>query len=89
MGQATCLIYEQAAQKSNGLVGLMTDGYDVYQNALAELVNGILKSELLLQSPADLFQARRMVRESVQIYNVQSPHLSLKTKHQMKYIGRL
>ncbi|MGE6287667.1 DDE-type integrase/transposase/recombinase, partial [Aeromonas media] len=32
----------------------MTDGYDCYQNALAERVNGILKGELLLQSPQDL-----------------------------------
>ena len=39
----------------------MTDGYDCYQNALAERVNGILKSEFLLQRPADLGQARRMV----------------------------
>jgi len=33
---------------------------------------------LLLQRPADLEQARRMVRESVQIYNAERPHLSLK-----------
>jgi len=26
----------------------MTDGYDCYQNALAERVNGILKQEFLL-----------------------------------------
>jgi transposase InsO family protein len=26
----------------------MTDGYDCYQNALAERVNGILKNEFLL-----------------------------------------
>jgi len=29
----------------------MTDGYDCYQNALAERVNGILTGEQLLQSP--------------------------------------
>ena len=45
----------------------MTDGYDCYQNALAERVNGIPKGELLLHRPADLEQARRMVQESVQI----------------------
>jgi putative transposase len=58
----------------------MTDGYDCYQNALAERVNGILKGELLLQKPTDLEQARRMVRESVAIYNGERPHLSLKMK---------
>lgn len=58
----------------------MTDGYDCYQNALAERVNGILKNELLLQSPANLDQARSMVREAIQIYNSERPHLSLKYK---------
>jgi transposase InsO family protein len=37
----------------------MTDGYDCYQNALAERVNGILKDEFLLQRPANLAQAAR------------------------------
>jgi putative transposase len=56
----------------------MTDCYDCYQNALAERVSGILKGELLLQRPAKLEQARRMVGESVRIYNTERPHLSLK-----------
>ena len=47
----------------------MTHGYDCYQNTLAERVNGILKNEFLLARPADLQQARRMVAESIQIYN--------------------
>ncbi|MFM5664795.1 integrase core domain-containing protein, partial [Aeromonas veronii] len=55
-----------------------TDGYDCYQNALAERVNGILKGELLLQSPQDLTQAREMVREAVDIYNAERPHHALK-----------
>ena len=40
--------------------------------------NGILKTEFLLQRPADLGQARRMVEQSVRIYNCERPHLSLK-----------
>lgn len=56
----------------------MTDGYDCYQNTLAERVNGILKGELLMQRPIDLEQARRMVGESVSIYNTERPHQSLK-----------
>lgn len=56
----------------------MTDGYDCYQNALAERVNGILKGEFLLSRPADLEQAKRMVGESIEIYNAERPHLSLK-----------
>lgn len=58
----------------------MTDGYDCYQNALVERVNGILKGGLLLQRPADVAQARLMVRQSVQIYNTERPHLSLQCK---------
>jgi putative transposase len=73
-----CSSYYQALHQRHGLHCSMTDGYDCYQNALAERVNGILKTELLLQRPADLEQARRMVRESIQIYNAERPHLSLK-----------
>lgn len=73
-----CSSYYQAIHQRHGLQCSMTDGYDCYQNALAERINGILKTELLLQRPVDLEQARRMVRESVQIYNVERPHLSLK-----------
>jgi putative transposase len=58
----------------------MTDGYDCYQNALAERVNGILKTEFLLHRPKDLAQAKRMVEESIEIYNRKRPHLALKYK---------
>lgn len=58
----------------------MTDGYDCYQNALATRVNGILKNELLGHPPTDLGQACRMVREAVDIYNRERPHLALKYK---------
>jgi putative transposase len=70
----------QHLHNSHGITCSMTDGYDCYQNALAERVNGILKSEFLLHRPANLEQARRMVSESVKIYNQQRPHLSLKMK---------
>ena len=73
-----CSSYYQGIHQRHGLACSMTDGYDCYQNALAERVNGILKGELLLQRPADLEQARRMVHESVQIYNAERPHLALK-----------
>ncbi len=58
----------------------MTDGYDCYQNALAERINGILKNELLLQRPTGLAQARQMVDESVAIYNRERPHFCLQLK---------
>jgi putative transposase len=73
-----CSTYYQAIHQRHGVICSMTDGYDCYQNALAERVNGILKMEFLLTRPGDLAQARRMVAQSVQIYNNQRPHLSLK-----------
>lgn len=73
-----CSGYYQAIHARHGLTCSMTDGYDCYQNALAERVNGILKGEFLLHRPADLAQAWRMVSQSVPIYNNQRPHLSLK-----------
>jgi putative transposase len=73
-----CSTYYQSLHRRHGVKCSMTDGYDCYQNALAERVNGILKSEFLLTRPTDLAQARRMVAESIQIYNQERPHLSLK-----------
>lgn len=70
----------QALYQRYGVTCSMTDGYDCYQNALAERVNGILKMEYLLVKPEDIVQARQMVRESVEIYNTRRPHLSLKYK---------
>ena len=58
----------------------MTDGHDCYQNALAERVNGILKTEFLLRRPADLQQAVQMVSESIAIYNQERPHDSLQKR---------
>lgn len=70
----------QRIHQRHGLTCSMTDGYDCYQNALAERVNGILKAEFLLNRPADLQQAARMVAQSVHIYNHERPHQALKYK---------
>jgi len=56
----------------------MTDGYDCYQSAMAERINGILKTEFLLHRPKDLAGAVKMVDESVLIYSGERPHLFLK-----------
>lgn len=47
-------------------------------DALAERVNGILKTEFLIHRPVDLALATQMVRETIAIYNQERPHLSLK-----------
>ncbi len=75
-----CSTYYQDIHRRHGLRCSMTDGYDCYQNALAERINGILKGEFLLQRAADLEQAARMVEQSVHIYNHERPHAALKYK---------
>ncbi|CAA0357939.1 Integrase, catalytic region (fragment) [Alteromonas infernus] len=40
----------------------------------------LLKNEYLLYKPRDLEEARKMVAESVAIYNGRRPHLALKYK---------
>jgi transposase InsO family protein len=75
-----CSAHYQALHRRHGVTCSMTDGYDCYQNAMAERVNGILKGELLLLRPADLQQARTMVREAIGIYNQERPHDSLQKK---------
>lgn len=79
-GSQYCSYAYQRLHAQHGIRCSMTDGYDCYQNALAERVNGILKGELLLKRPHNLTQARQMVRESVSIYNTERPHLALKYK---------
>jgi putative transposase len=79
-GVQYCSSHYQELHRRHGITCSMTDGYDCYQNALAERVNGILKTELLLHRPANLQQAIRMVREAISIYNEERPHDSLKRK---------
>lgn len=71
--------YQQVHQR-HGVACSMTDGYDCYQNALAERVNGILKTELLTAMPLDLGQAATMIEQAIDIYNHRRPHQSLKYK---------
>lgn len=75
-----CSALYQALHKRHEVTCSMTDGYDCYQNALAERVNGILKNEYLLVKPASLAQAQKMVEQTVEIYNSRRPHLALEYK---------
>ena len=67
----------QAALNQATMRCSMTDGYDCYQNALAEWVNGILKDEFLFVLPDDLHEARLLVDQAVHLYNEERPHLAL------------
>ncbi|MDZ4201578.1 MAG: IS3 family transposase, partial [Gallionella sp.] len=71
-----CSSYYQQLHEKHEITCSMTDGYDCYQNALAERVNGILKNEFLLQIPKNLREATQMIKESIHIYNHERPHLA-------------
>lgn len=72
-------IYQSELNKNN-IIASMTDGYDCYQNALAERINGILKQEFLIYKCKSGYELNELVRESVECYNTKRPHLSLKMK---------
>ena len=56
----------------------MTGENHVYENAVAERVNGILKHEFMLGERLVSFDvAKKLVAESIKIYNNERPHLSL------------
>ena len=59
----------------------MTEQYDPYENALAERMNGILKTEFLLEGGFPTSQlAQSAIKESIETYNSIRPHLSLDMK---------
>ncbi len=76
-GLQYCSAIYQQELKRHDIIPSMTDGYDCYQNALAERVNGILKQEFLLHKCNSLKELKHLVRDSVDIYNRLRPHLSL------------
>lgn len=64
--------------KRNNVKISMTEDNHVYENALAERVNGILKSELIILRTLPSFKiARRLITQSIDIYNKERLHLSL------------
>ena len=72
-----CSALYQEALSDNNIRPSMTDGYDCYQNALAERVNGILKNEFLLYRCKTFEDLNQLVKQSIEIYNGMRPHLSL------------
>jgi len=78
--------YQKILNKNN-IKTSMTESYDPYANAVAERVNGILKSEFLdyygYKLPLNLM--KKVVYESIKIYNIDRPHYScyMKTPEQM------
>jgi len=66
--------------KNYNILPSMTDGYDCYQNALAERINGILKQEFLFAKCKNREELNTLVKESIDTYNNLRPHLNLNMK---------
>lgn len=79
-GSQYCSAVYQTELRRNNIQPSMTDGYDCYQNAMAERVNGILKQEFLLHRCSSFDELKVLIEESVDIYNRLRPHLSLGMK---------
>jgi transposase InsO family protein len=74
--QYCCDLYQELLKKNNLKVS-MTESYDPYANAVAERVNGILKSEFLLEKyHVDRHTRKQLVKNSIEIYNTKRPHYS-------------
>ena len=74
--QYCCEEYQKVLAKC-GIECSMTESYDPYRNAVAERVNGILKQEFLLENlKHDLGIIKKIVAQSIYIYNNQRPHYS-------------
>ena len=79
-GLQYCSAHYREILEDNNIASSMTDGYDCYQNALAERVNGILKNEFLTHKYQTRKDLEIVLRESVHAYNTLRPHLSLGMK---------
>lgn len=77
--QYCSLIYQKELNKYS-IQPSMTDGYDCYQNALAERVNGILKQEFIIEKCNTGKELEVLIAESIRTYNANRPHLSLNMK---------
>lgn len=79
-GSQYCSALYQDALHKHQIKPSMTDGYDCYQNALAERINGILKQEFLIYRCKTFDDLKTLVKESIDVYNQYRPHLSLGMK---------
>jgi putative transposase len=76
-----CSYQYTALLKQNNMDISMAATGDVYENAMAERVNGILKDEFMLDATfTNLPHATRAVKQAIKAYNNLRPHMSLKMK---------
>ncbi|WP_366183702.1 IS3 family transposase [Flavobacterium ovatum] len=76
-GLQYCANDYQNILSKNGILPSMTQNSDPYENAVAERINGILKQEFMIDKyNLDLKIMKKIVKESVDIYNELRPHYS-------------
>lgn len=91
-GLQYCCDEYQKILSNNNVQTSMTEKYDPYQNAVAERVNGILKQEFIKGiNIKDVQLMKKLIAESVQVYNNERPHYSCymktpATMHQQRKI---
>lgn len=74
--QYCCTEYTAELKRYNIQISMSARG-NPYENAIAERVNGILKTEFYLDRRFhDIHQVRAVVKEVISIYNTQRPHAS-------------
>jgi putative transposase len=76
-GMQYCSVDYVALLKKHHLQISMTQNGDPYENAMAERVNGILKTELISESYPDLKTAMQHIARCITIYNYRRVHSSL------------
>ena len=93
-GLQYCSNEYQKILTKNDILPSMTEQYDPYENAIAERINGILKQEFDIDKyDTSLEIKRKLVHNSIEIYNNYRPHLSNymltpNQMHQQKSIKR-
>lgn len=68
--------YVNLLQEQHALIS-MTQNKDPYENAIAERVNGILKTELISSYYSDIDTASQHIARCITIYNYRRRHSSL------------
>ncbi|MBX3042813.1 MAG: IS3 family transposase [Ignavibacteriae bacterium] len=72
--------------KSNNIETSTTKGGSPQENAVAERINGILKQEYGISDlRINIPQCRKLVKEAIELYNNERPHLSLNMKTPEQY----
>ena len=79
-GLQYCSAIYRTQLTNNNIQPTMTDGYDCYQNAMAERINGRLKQEFLIHTCNTRKELELLAKESIHTYNNERPHLNLNMK---------